>query len=211
VSEGLRAALVLAAAYLLGALPFSVWIAKWTRGIDVRTVGSGNPGATNVLRSAGRGPGIAALACDVLKGIAAVGLARLVTPSPAWLGWAALAAVVGHVFSVFLDFRGGKGVATAAGALGAVSPAATLVALAIFVVIVAATRYVSLGSVVGAIAFPVALWVIAGRELDAGARLSLLASSSLIGLLIVVRHRANLGRLLAGTENRLGRPRASGS
>ena len=207
MSDGLRGAMVLVAAYLLGALPWSVWIARWTRGIDVRQVGSGNPGATNVLRSAGRGPGIAALSCDVLKGVAAVVLARVAAPSPAWLGWAALAAVCGHVFSVFLGFRGGKGVATAAGALGAVSPEALLAALVVFVAIVAATRYVSLGSMLGAVAFPIALWLLERQELDPESRLSLLVSSSLIALLVLVRHRANLERLLAGTENRLGRPR----
>jgi len=207
MSDTLRGAIVLLAAYLLGALPWSVWIARWTRGIDVRTVGSGNPGATNVLRSAGRGPGIAALAADVLKGVAAVVLARLVAPSPAWLGWAALAAVCGHVFSAFLGFRGGKGVATAAGALGAVSPEALAVALVVFAATVALSRYVSLGSILAAVTFPIALWLLAGPALDAEARASLAVTSSLIALLVLVRHRANIERLLQGTENRLGRPR----
>ena len=132
MSDTLRAAIVVVAGYLLGALPFSVWIAR-ARGVDVRRVGSGNPGATNVLRAAGRGPGLLALACDVGKGVVAVLLARLLGPSPAWWGWAALAAVCGHVFSVFLRFRGGKGVATAAGALGAVSPLALGAAMVVFV------------------------------------------------------------------------------
>ncbi|HVR27915.1 MAG TPA: glycerol-3-phosphate 1-O-acyltransferase PlsY [Thermoanaerobaculia bacterium] len=207
MSEALRGPLVLLVAYVLGALPWSVWIARWTRGIDVRQVGSGNPGATNVLRSAGRGPGLAALACDVFKGVAAVVLARAVAPSASWLGWAALAAVAGHVFSIFLGFRGGKGVATAAGALAAISPQAFLAALVVFAVSVAATRYVSLGSMLGAVTFPVALWLVARPDLEPAARLSLLVSSSLIALLVLVRHRANLERLLAGTENRLGRAR----
>jgi glycerol-3-phosphate acyltransferase PlsY len=206
-SESVRATFALVAAYFLGALPWSVWIARWTRGIDVRQVGSGNPGATNVLRAAGRGPGIAALACDVLKGVLAVLLARALDLSPAWLGWAALAAVCGHVFSIFLDFRGGKGVATAAGALGAVSPAALGVALVVFVVVVAATRYVSLGSMLAAITFPIALWLLdAGSAGDATSSRSLVVSASFIAILVIVRHRANLRRLLAGSENRLGRP-----
>jgi glycerol-3-phosphate acyltransferase PlsY len=132
-------------------------------------------------------------------------LARLLAPpSPAWLGWAALAAVCGHVFSVFLRFRGGKGVATAAGAVGAVSPAALGVGLVVFVAVVALTRYVSLGSILGAITIPAAIWFLSDPALDRGTRLALLGSSSLIALLVIVRHRANVGRLLSGTENRLG-------
>ncbi len=203
MSDTLRGAIVVVAGYLLGSLPFSVWIAR-ARGVDVRRVGSGNPGATNVLRAAGRGPGLLALACDVAKGVVAVLLARLLGLSPAWWGWAALAAVGGHVFSVFLRFRGGKGVATAAGALGAVSPLALGAAIVVFVAAVGFTRYVSLGSMLGAVAFPVALWWLAPAELDRAARAALLVSSSLIALLVLVRHRANLQRLLAGTENKLG-------
>jgi glycerol-3-phosphate acyltransferase PlsY len=203
MSDTLRAAIVVVAGYLLGALPFSVWIAR-ARGVDVRRVGSGNPGATNVLRAAGRGPGLLALACDVAKGVVAVLLARLLGLSPAWWGWAALAAVCGHVFSVFLRFRGGKGVATAAGALGAVSPLALGAAMVVFAVAVGLTRYVSLGSMLGAVAFPVALCWLTSGELDRDARAALLVSSGLIAMLVLVRHRANLQRLLAGTENKLG-------
>lgn len=211
MTEALRGAAVLLAAYLLGALPFSVWIAR-ARGIDVRKVGSGNPGATNVLRSAGRGPGLLALAFDVAKGVVAVVLAHQLAPSAAWLGWAALAAVCGHVFSVFLGFRGGKGVATAAGALGAVSPAALGVAAAVFVLTVALTRFVSLGSMLAAVTFPIALWFFTDGSLADSApwsdpRLGLVLSSSAIALLVAVRHRANVARLLAGTENRLGAAR----
>jgi glycerol-3-phosphate acyltransferase PlsY len=203
MSEGARAALVIGAAYLLGALPWSVWIAR-AHGVDVRKVGSGNPGATNVLRAAGRSAGILALACDVGKGVLAVVLARAVLASPVWWGWAALAAVCGHVFSVFLRFRGGKGVATAAGALGALSPAALGVALVVFVAAVALTRYVSLGSMLGAVTFPIALWRFADPSLAPGERLELLLATGLIAALVLARHRANLGRLLAGTENKLG-------
>jgi glycerol-3-phosphate acyltransferase PlsY len=201
-------AVLLAACYLLGALPFSVWIAR-AYGVDVRKVGSGNPGATNVLRSAGRGPGVLALLCDVAKGVGAVLIARSLTDSPSWWGWAALAAVCGHVFSIFLRFRGGKGVATAAGALGAVSPSALGLTLAVFVLVVAATRYVSLGSMIGALAFPVALWFVGARDLDAGSRTALMVSTSLIAFLVLLRHRANFTRLLSGTENKLGGTRTT--
>ena len=202
------AAVLLVGCYLLGSLPFSVWIAR-AYGVDVRKVGSGNPGATNVLRSAGRGPGILALLCDVAKGVAAVLLARTLTDSPVWWGWAALAAVCGHVFSIFLRFRGGKGVATAAGALGAVSPSALGLALVVFVLAVVATRYVSLGSMLGALAFPIALWFVVARDLDAGSRTALMVSTSLIAFLVLLRHRANLSRLLSGTENKLGGTRTA--
>ena len=199
---------LVAGCYLLGSLPFSVWIAR-AYGVDVRKVGSGNPGATNVLRAAGRGPGVLALLCDAGKGVLAVVLARLLTDSPAWWGWAALAAVCGHVFSVFLRFQGGKGVATAAGALVAVSPSALSVALVVFVAAVAATRYVSLGSILAALAFPLALWFLTARELTTGPRVGLMVSSSLIALIVLARHRANLQRLLTGTENKLGGTRTA--
>jgi glycerol-3-phosphate acyltransferase PlsY len=202
MNDGARAAFVIAVAYLLGALPFSVWIAR-AYGVDVRKVGSGNPGATNVLRAAGRGAGVLALACDIGKGVVAVILARWLMPSPSWWGWTALAAVCGHVFSIFLAFRGGKGVATAAGALGALSPLALGAAMVVFVAAVVLTRYVSLGSMLGAVAFPIALWWLAPTELDRGVRTQLLMSSSLIALIVLVRHRANLQRLLTGTENKL--------
>jgi acyl phosphate:glycerol-3-phosphate acyltransferase len=194
---------LLAACYLLGSLPFSVWIAR-AYDVDVRKVGSGNPGATNVLRSAGRGPGVFALLCDIGKGALAVALARWLTDSPAWWGWAALAAVCGHVFSIFLRFQGGKGVATAAGALCAVSPSALGLASLVFVAAVATTRYVSLGSILAALAFPIALWFLTARDLETGARAGLMVSSSLIALIVLARHRANLKRLLTGTENKLG-------
>jgi len=203
VSDAALGIAIVVASYLLGALPFSVWIAR-AHGVDVRKVGSGNPGATNVLRAAGRGPGILALACDAGKGVVPVLIARVLGAAPVWWGWAALAAVCGHVFSVFLRFRGGKGVATAAGALGAVSPSALGVALVVFVVAVALTRYVSLGSLLGAMTYPIALWFLADSAFDRSTRLALLLSSSLIALLVMGRHRANLERLLAGTENRLG-------
>ena len=199
---------LVAGCYLLGSLPFSVWIAR-AYGVDVRKVGSGNPGATNVLRAAGRGPGVLALLCDAGKGVLAVVLARLLTDSPAWWCWAALAAVCGHVFSVFLRFQGGKGVATAAGALVAVSPSALSVALVVFVAAVAATRYVSLGSILAAVAFPIALWFLTARELTTGPRVGLMVSSSLIALIVLARHRANLQRLLTGTENKLGGTRTA--
>lgn len=186
--------------YLFGSLPFSYWIVRWTRGIDVRSVGSGNPGATNVLRAAGRSAALAALGLDILKGAVPVLLARALVESPTVAAWTAFAAVCGHVFSLFLGFRGGKGVATAAGALGALLPLALGAAAVVFVAVVAATRFVSLGSILGALTFPLVAWLGPGGASAWPVLLPVL----LTALLIVVRHRANIGRLLRGEENRLG-------
>ena len=190
---------VFAAAYLVGSLPFSYWVVRWTRGIDVRQVGSGNPGATNVLRAAGPAWAATALGLDALKGVLPVMLAGALWPETALAAWAAFGAVCGHVFSFFLRFRGGKGVATAAGALGAISLPALGVGVAIFATCVLLTRYVSLGSIAAAVAFPVALWWFGSHG---GSRA--LLPVVLIALLVVVRHRANITRLLAGEEARLG-------
>ncbi len=209
MAEATQGALVLLASYLLGSLPFSYWIVLRSRGVDVRTIGSGNPGATNVLRAAGKGAAVLALLLDVAKGAGGVVFARWAAPSDSWVGWAALAAVSGHVFSLFLGFRGGKGVATAVGALAALSPSAIAAAGLVFVITVALSRFVSLGSILGAVTFPVAVAAVArGQGLSTYDR-HMLASSGLIAALIVVRHHANLRRLLAGTENRLGGSKGS--
>ena len=153
----LAAAALVAGAYLLGSISFSYLIVRVLQGRDVRTVGSGNAGATNVLRAAGKLPGIAALVLDVAKGVAAVVIARSLAAPPPVVGGCAVAVVLGHVFPVFLGFRGGKGVATAAGALGALAPLALVPAVVVLVAVVAWKRYVSLGSIVAALTFPAAL------------------------------------------------------
>ena len=192
-------ALVILAGYLIGSLPFSYWVVRWTKGIDVRSVGSGNPGATNVMRAAGPGAAGTALALDVLKGVLPVVAAGWIWTGLQVEGWAALGAVSGHVFSVFLRFRGGKGVATAAGALGAVSLPALGVAMALFAILVASTRFVSLGSIVASASFPLSMWFFGGRGWQAS-----LVPVALIAVLVITRHHANIGRLLRGTESRLG-------
>lgn len=207
MSDALQGSLILLAAYGLGSLPFSSLIVKLAQGIDVRTVGSGNPGATNVLRAAGRGPALLALGLDVSKGVVAVLLAKSWAPAPTWIGWAALAAVCGHVFSPFLGFRGGKGVATAAGALGALMPGALVVAGLVFFATVALTRWVSLGSILGAVAFPIAVWALGRLGKAAASEGNLVLCASLIAVLIVARHRENLKRLARGEESRLGQRR----
>lgn len=196
--------LLILSSYLLGAIPFSYLIVRWRLGEDVRSLGSGNAGATNVLRTTGAMAGVTTLILDVFKGAAAVAAAELSAAPPAVVAGCGLAAVVGHVFPVYLKFRGGKGVATAAGALGLLSPFPTLVAVGVFIVVVAPTRFVALASVAAAISYPLTLagasaagWISADRWL--------LGFTTAIAALIIYKHRGNLRRLRAGTEPRLQR------
>jgi glycerol-3-phosphate acyltransferase PlsY len=204
LSPGAAIALV-AGAYLLGSVSFSVVLVHFVQGLDVRTVGSGNAGATNAMRAAGKGAGAAVLALDVIKGMTAVAVPRALDAPPAVVGSAAVAVVLGHVFPVFFGFRGGKGVATSAGALGTLAPAAMALGLFVFVVVVLWKRYVSLASIVTAALFPflAAASVRLGWTEHGGPWLVL--SSAGIALLIVLKHRRNLQRLWRGTEPRLGR------
>jgi glycerol-3-phosphate acyltransferase PlsY len=208
LSIGLGSIGLVLGAYLLGSVSFSYLVVKLKEGMDVRTVGSGNAGATNVLRASGKGPAMLVLLLDVIKGVLAVTVARALAAAPAVVGAAAVAVVLGHVFPVFLGFRGGKGVATSAGVLGALAPAAMLFALLAFVLLVVWKRFVSLGSVVAAASFPLFAWT--------GQRLGwvrnedpwLIAASAAIALIVVVKHRTNLRRLLQGVEPRLGERKA---
>jgi glycerol-3-phosphate acyltransferase PlsY len=200
--------------YLLGSIPFGYVLVRIFRGEDIRQTGSGNIGATNVARSGAKGLGIATLALDALKGAIAVGLAAFLAASKfnfcenpfPWfcvvplrlMALAALFAVLGHVFPIWLRFKGGKGVATALGVFCVLFPKAILVALAIFILVVAVTRYVSLGSILGAIAFPVAAYFMQDADW-----ISLLLASG-VSLIIIVKHHQNIGRLLGGTEHRFG-------
>jgi glycerol-3-phosphate acyltransferase PlsY len=198
----LSRALLLAGAYLLGSIPFSYLIVKARTGKDVRTLGSGNAGATNVARAAGRAAGVLAALLDAGKGAAAVLLARALAMPPAVAGGAAFAAVLGHCVPVFLRFRGGKGGATGGGALAVLAPAAVLPSVLVLLLMVAWKRYVSLGTVTAAAAAP--LLVLLCQRLawaPAGAWLPL--TTAAIAALILLRHRANLRRLLAGTEPRI--------
>jgi len=191
----IRAA-VLVTAYLLGSIPFSYIIAR-RRGVDVRRVGSGNVGATNLMRSVGRGAGLAAFALDFLKGTAATLVARSVSPGGALPALAAATAVLGHMYPVWLRFRGGKGVATACGVFSVLTPAALPPALTIFFVTVWVTKYVSLGSVLASVALaPIAY--------ATGSPAPAVAAASAAAAIIVFRHRSNLIRVRAGTERRIG-------
>ena len=189
----------LAAAYLLGSVPFAIVLVRVFKGVDVRTQGSGNAGATNVLRTAGKGLAVGTMLLDVGKGVAAVLIMRAATYDPRWLGAAAVAAVLGHVFPVWFSFRGGKGVATAIGGFGVLAPWAVLAVVGAFVIVVAATRFVSLGSITAACLLPLAM-----RLLFHAPDAEVVAAAATT-LLLVFSHRANIRRLLEGTERRLGR------
>jgi glycerol-3-phosphate acyltransferase PlsY len=187
------------AAYLLGSLSFAVLLVRTATGKDIRQEGSGNAGATNVLRAHGRKLALAVAILDVAKGTAGVLLARAITGGDVRvMAAAALAAVLGHVFPVFYGFRGGKGVATALGAFVALTPWATLASLALMLLVVAATRYVSLGSMLGMAALP----VVSG--LAFGAPRSVVAAAAAMAALVIWKHRENIGRLSKGQERRLG-------
>ena len=179
--------------YAVGSLPIAYLVAQHRAGgIDLRRVGSGNVGATNVYRTAGLGAAIAVMIADVSKGAAAGWFAGGGSHAVA----AGVAAVIGHVYPVWLRFKGGKGVATASGVFGMLTPIATLVAAATFVVVVARTRFVSLGSIVATIVLPIVEWLMPGRlAVDIGA--------TLIAILILFRHRGNAARLWSRTERAL--------
>jgi len=190
--------LVVLGAYLLGAIPFGYLIYRARSGRDIRAEGSGNIGATNVMRRAGPAAGIATLLLDAAKGYVAVWLAARLTGGAPWvIAAAAVAALLGHTFPVYLRFRGGKGVATALGVFAALAPRSILLALVVFAVTLAAFRYVSLSSIVASAAFPVLALL-----LDSPQRPVVLGAFA-CSALIIVKHSSNIRRLLAGTENRL--------
>jgi len=191
--------------YLSGSLPWGLWLGRWFRGVDVRTLGSGNLGATNVYRSLGPTLGIVTLLLDVGKGAAPVWLVPTLPVTRAFPGGAeacalavGFAAVAGHVWTFLAGFRGGKGVATTAGVLLALSLPAFAAFLVVFVLTVAITRYISLGSMLGAIAFAVALAFVSPGRL----RSPTFGFGVLLALMVVWRHRDNLRRLAHGEERR---------
>jgi glycerol-3-phosphate acyltransferase PlsY len=198
--------------YLLGSIPFGYILVRVFQGVDVRSIGSGNIGATNVARSGGKGLAIATLALDAFKGWLPVflilTLSGIPSSSPAQLhtlaAFSALLAVIGHMFPVWLGFKGGKGVATGLGVFLALAPMAVLIALTLFLAIVALTHYVSLGSILAAAIIPVLIWWLEWDLFTAPA----LAMCTAVALLVIIRHHQNIGRLLAGTESRFGARKA---
>ncbi|MGC9973251.1 MAG: glycerol-3-phosphate 1-O-acyltransferase PlsY [Bryobacteraceae bacterium] len=189
-------ALILIGAYLLGGIPFGYVLVRLRTGRDVRASGSGNIGATNVLRTTSRTLGVVTLLLDIGKGYLAVWAAgRLSGGSPAWMSAAALAVMAGHAFPVFLKFRGGKAVASFVGAFLCLTPLALAAALGILVAVVAWKRYISLGSIIAAAALPPAAWLISRAAPE------VIAAAAVAGAFVIWRHRENIARLRAGTEN----------
>ena len=202
-------AVLLIGSYLLGSIPFG-YLAGRLAGTDIRQAGSGNVGATNVVRVLGKRYGYPVFALDVLKGFGAVKISMLMCgqhmewSSPEISGMlAATSSVLGHVFPCWLKFKGGKGVATAAGALLALTPIATLIGVAVWIIVFWLTRYVSLASIVATVALPIVILIIGSPDGHSG-RL-LVFSSSCVAALVVWRHRSNLSLLLRGTEPRFNR------
>jgi len=189
--------IAIVAAYLLGSIPFAQLLSQ-RRGIDLRATGSGNVGATNVLRSVGIRLAIGAAVLDAAKGTAAVLLAQRLTSGLALPVAAAVAAVIGHVYPVWLRFRGGKGVATAAGAFGVLTPIGLGAALLVFAIAVSLTRFVSVGSMLGALILTTVAFVSEPRAIVG-------IGAAIATVIIIHRHRGNLARLVAGTEQRVGR------
>ena len=196
--------IALVVAYLVGGIPFGYLLVRWKTGEDVREKGSGNIGATNVLRTTGRVVALATLLLDIGKGAFAVWLAdRLSAGSPVWMSLAALAVMAGHAYPVFLKFQGGKAVASFIGAFLYLTPIPMIAALVIFVIVVAATRQISIGSIVVAGSLPLAVWMIAHPQA------AVVLAALLAAVFVIYRHRENIERIRSGTESvfRFGNPR----
>ena len=200
---------LVAGGYLLGSVSFSLLVVRIVTRVDLRSVGSGNAGATNVLRASGRWPALLVLLLDVAKGIVPVRVAQSLGAPAEVAAGAGLAAIVGHVFPVWFGFRGGRGVATGFGVFVALFPLAAVAALAVFLVLVVLTRLVSFGSIVAAALVPVfALWG-ARRGLSPPLTGTTLALTAACSGVVLLRHVSNLKRLIAGTERRLGEKRSA--
>lgn len=194
-------------AYLLGAIPFGYLLVRFvfTEGEDIREVGSGGIGATNVTRRAGRKAGLLTYVFDVLKGVAAVVLMRQIAADDyLWIGAAAIAAIVGHIFPVFLAFRGGKGVATGVGVFLALAPLAVISTFLLWLLIVYFTRYVSLASIIATAAVPLWTLLFYGWLMPHPHIQALLLIGVIVCALIVAKHHENIGRLMSGTESKIG-------
>jgi glycerol-3-phosphate acyltransferase PlsY len=205
LAESFGIALTFVIAYAIGSIPFGYLIVRVRGRGDVREVGSGGTGATNVTRRAGLWAGLLTLVLDAAKGAFAVWLARVVSPLTAadsMMLLAAVAVIVGHCFPVWLGFRGGKGVATALGVFLVLSPLAVLCAACVFLPVVSWTRYISLGSILAALTVPFCIWLFPELMARIVNFEPLLICSVVIGALVIFMHRANIARLIRGTENK---------
>lgn len=192
------------ACYLLGAAPFGWLIAKLLKGIDIREVGSGNIGATNVYRTLGPGPGIAVFVLDTLKGLVAVVICEQIGLTDWQVVVGALLAFIGHSYSVFLGFKGGKAVATSLGVIIGLSPPVAAISFTLWLLMLAVTRYVSVASIIAAISVPALMFAVGQMGIEDPP-----PSYKILGLLaalgILIKHKSNVGRLMAGTEPRVGK------
>jgi glycerol-3-phosphate acyltransferase PlsY len=202
---------IVTAAYLLGSVPTGYLLVRFFLHRDIRSSGSGNIGATNVLRSGGKGLGAATFLLDMLKGCSAVYLGGILgalllpgTPIRSAQALAALVAVLGHIFPIWLRFKGGKGVATGFGVFLVSAPWAALAAIGVFAVVLALSRYVSLASILGAACFPVFAWYFVSGDKPA----VYIAVQTIVALIIILKHHQNVRRLLSGTESRIGAKKA---
>lgn len=186
-------ALVILLGYLIGSIPNGLLIGKWFCHVDIRQFGSKNIGATNAFRVLGPWPALAVFLTDALKGVAGVWLGQMMTGSPVGQLAGGIAAMAGHNWSIFLGFKGGRGVATGLGIIAVLMPKITLIVFIVWAVIVYFTRYVSLGSIVGAALLPILVWLM-------GEKVEYLYFSLLAALFVIVRHRPNIERLLRGQE-----------
>jgi glycerol-3-phosphate acyltransferase PlsY len=194
-------------AYLLGSIPFGYLLVRFFRKEDIRAIGSGNIGATNVARSGAKGLGILTLLLDCLKGVAAVMIAKHIAPGNLDLAaCAAVAAILGHVFPVWLGFRGGKGIATALGVFLALSWPTALCALGIFTIVTFLTRYVSLASILGAATLPIFMYFLQPYHSPV-----FLTATIFISVLCILKHSANIARLKNGTESKFGSKKSTPS
>jgi acyl phosphate:glycerol-3-phosphate acyltransferase len=212
-SVWLHSLTIIVAAYLFGSIPTGYLLMRFFRKQDIRSIGSGNIGATNVLRSGAKGLGAATFALDVLKGalavligmqLAALNYAFPAVPQHPAAALAALCAVLGHMFPIWLNFRGGKGVATAFGVFLVLAPFAALGSIALFTIVFALSRYVSLASILGAAAFPVLAWFLYPPPSSPTRTLIPMAVILFVPALVIVKHHQNIQRLIAGTEYRFG-------
>ncbi len=188
--------LTLLLGYLTGSVPFAFLLAR-PAGVDLRVAGSGNVGAANVLRTAGARRAALVMILDVAKGVLAVAIAQFANAGSATIAATGAAAVLGHVYPVWLRFHGGKGVAVAVGVFAMLAPLATVIVIALFLLVVRVTRFISLGSVAATVALPPAAWL-------TGAPPIVVVTAMATASLIVFRHRGNISRLRAGTERRMG-------
>lgn len=184
--------------YLLGSVSFSILIAKWVKGIDIRNYGSGNAGATNTLRVLGKGPGIVVFLLDIAKGVVAVILGRYVAGGDWGPVLCGLAAIAGHNWPVWFGFKGGKGIATTIGVMATLAIVPALIAGAVAIASIAITRFVSLGSLIFALLLPIFIWNFGDQPH------TYVWASLVVCLLAFVRHRTNIVKLLQGKENKLG-------